>query len=107
MLLAVQRLKECEILKAVSKSWTKHGFIKHQAAVDTVGFSGRIGTEKKTRGTINIEVVLKGRTIEDEYYANLSHRFSNDLKKKLPHLSKKVFFDQDNAKVRDFNKLGY
>ena len=41
------------------------------------------------RGVIHIDYLQKGRTINGEYYTNLLDRFNEDLKKKLPHLTKK------------------
>ena len=52
------------------------------------------------RGKIFIEYLHKGETINDEYYANLSQRISDDIKKKCPDLpKKKVLFLPGNAQV--------
>ena len=53
-----------------------------------------------TRGIIWIDYLKKGKTINDEYYANLLHRSTGENKEKRPHLAKKeVLFHQDNAPV--------
>ena len=51
-------------------------------------------------GIIFIDYFQKGKTINGEYYANLSQRLSEKINKKWPHLAKKkVLFYQDNAPV--------
>ena len=52
----------------------------------------------EARGIIHIDYLQ--RTINDEYYANLSDRFNTSFKKQRPHFAKEiVIFHQDNAWV--------
>ena len=47
------------------------------------------------RGTIFIDYLQKGKTINGKYYANLLQRLSDKIKEKGPHLTKKkVLFHQ-------------
>ena len=48
-------------------------------------------------GIILNDYLQKGKTITGEYYASLLDRFDAILKKKRPHLAKKVLFHHDNA----------
>jgi uncharacterized protein YaaR (DUF327 family) len=49
---------------------------------------------------IFIDLLEKGQTINSEYYIALLERFTDEIKKKRPHLNKKkVLFHQDNAPV--------
>ena len=41
----------------------------------------------------------KGQMITGAYYASLLHRLSEEIKKRRPHLKKKILFHQDNARV--------
>ena len=50
------------------------------------------------RGIIYTDYLEKGQTITGAYYASLLHRFSEEIKKKLPYL-KKILFHQDNARM--------
>ena len=68
----------------------------------TVPSSGKVMASVfwDVRGIILINYLKKGKTINVEYYANLLHRFSDEIKKKRPYLAiKKVLFHQDNAPV--------
>lgn len=55
-------------------------------------------------GIIYINQLQKEKTITGQYYASLLHQFSEEIKKKHPHLKKeikkeKILFHQDNARV--------
>jgi hypothetical protein len=64
---------------------------------------------------IFIDLLEKGQTINSEYYIALLERFTDEIKKKRPHLNKKkVLFHQDNAPVHKsikttakLHELGY
>ena len=49
-------------------------------------------------GILFIDYLLKGKTINSDYYMALLDRLSAEIKKKLPHMQKKkVLFNQANA----------
>jgi hypothetical protein len=49
------------------------------------------------RDIIFIDYLKKGQTINSKYYMALLERLNDEIKKKRPHLKKKVLFHQDNA----------
>ena len=66
-------------------------------------------------GVIFIKHLEKGRTITGAYYAALLDRWSDEIRKKRPHLkNKKILFHDDNAPSHTSNipqaknhELGY
>ncbi|GFX20279.1 mariner transposase [Trichonephila clavipes] len=58
-------------------------------------------------GIIFINYLEKGKTINDEYCANLLQRVSGEIEQKRPHLAKKKVFNQDNAPTPNINKLKF
>ncbi|XP_076623122.1 histone-lysine N-methyltransferase SETMAR-like [Colletes latitarsis] len=87
--------------KEQSKQWTVRGEPAPKKA-KTVPSAGKVMASVfwDVRGIIFIDYLEKGKTINDEYYANLLQRLSDKIKEKRPHLvKKKVLFHQDNAPV--------
>ncbi|XP_039303461.1 histone-lysine N-methyltransferase SETMAR-like [Solenopsis invicta] len=52
-----------------------------------------------SRGIIFIDYLVKGETINGEYYAALVDKLKAIIKKKRLHLAKKILFHQDKARV--------
>ena len=76
-----------------SKQWTKWGESAPKKA-KTVPSAGKVMASVfwDACGIIFIDYLLKGKTINGEYYANLLQRLSDEIKKKGPHLAKKKVF---------------
>ena len=88
-------------MKKQSKQWTERGESARNKA-KTVPSSGKVmaSVSWDAHGIIFIGYLQKRKTINGEYYANISQRLIDDIKKKFANLTKKkALLHQGNASV--------